>query len=412
MMPVGPLMIEHRLIERMISVMHRHIEEIESPVNIDLSIIEQGIDFLRTYADRCHHGKEEDYLFKALAGKNLSDEHKRILNELLEEHKIARASVRNLDAARVRALQGDGGAYLEIQNLVKKIAALYPAHIEKEDKYFFVPIMDYFSQAEQEEMLQQFALFDQGLIHEKYGSMVAHLAGDNHTVEQDTREAGADMTVYECTICGYRYDPANGDLDHGIPAGTPFAGLPHDWVCPLCGAEQDLFVPENKASQKAGSPQGSHEDNPAGFKEYHSKDLIVLWHPKLCSHAGKCWQELPGVFKPEARPWIDLSAGTAEEIIHAIDQCPTGALQYRLAENSSLDPAAAAGPGSADYKIKEPVAVKIRVVKNGPILLEGPARLFDHNGELLKEYDRFVLCRCGMTDNQPFCDGSHIHTVK
>lgn len=413
MMPVGPLMIEHRLIERMISVMQKHIKEVASPTEIDLSIIAQGVDFLRTYADRCHHGKEEDLLFKALVSKPLSDEHKRILRELMEEHTIARAYVKALDAARAQALQGDSSAYREIVEQVEKIAALYPAHIEKEDKYFFVPIMSYFEQIEQDEMLKQFVLFDQGLIHEKYALVVGSLEGNHQPLVQNTVKAGEDRKIYECTVCGYRYDPAVGDPENGIPPRTPFASLPHEWVCPLCGSGPDLFIPVDESSSNDNNFQQAHNEyNSNDFKEYHSKDLDVLWYPKLCSHAGKCWQALPGVFRPEAKPWVDLAAATAEEVIQAIDKCPTGALQYRLPETSSIDSAMAKGPGSADYRIEGPAAVKIRTVKNGPLLVEGPARLFDQDGQLLKEYDRFVLCRCGETKNQPFCDGSHIHNVE
>ncbi len=49
------------------------------------------------------------------------------------------------------------------------------------------------------------------------------------------------MDKYECTICGYIYDPAAGDPDNGIPAGTPFEKLPDDWVCPLCSVGKDQF---------------------------------------------------------------------------------------------------------------------------------------------------------------------------
>jgi rubredoxin len=52
------------------------------------------------------------------------------------------------------------------------------------------------------------------------------------------------MEKYVCTVCGYVYDPAEGDLDGGIPAGTAFADLPEDWVCPVCGSEKDDFEPE------------------------------------------------------------------------------------------------------------------------------------------------------------------------
>jgi len=49
------------------------------------------------------------------------------------------------------------------------------------------------------------------------------------------------MTKWQCTICGYIYDPAEGDVDNGIAPGTPFEKLPDSWVCPLCGAGKDLF---------------------------------------------------------------------------------------------------------------------------------------------------------------------------
>ena len=51
------------------------------------------------------------------------------------------------------------------------------------------------------------------------------------------------MKKYKCSICGYIYDPAVGDPDNGIEAGTAFENLPDDWVCPECGATKDEFEP-------------------------------------------------------------------------------------------------------------------------------------------------------------------------
>ena len=51
------------------------------------------------------------------------------------------------------------------------------------------------------------------------------------------------MKKYECTVCGYIYDPALGDSDGGIAPGTAFEDLPEDWVCPECGVEKDMFEP-------------------------------------------------------------------------------------------------------------------------------------------------------------------------
>ena len=49
------------------------------------------------------------------------------------------------------------------------------------------------------------------------------------------------MAKYVCSVCGYEYDPAVGDPEHGIPAGTAFEDLPDDWSCPLCSVGKDLF---------------------------------------------------------------------------------------------------------------------------------------------------------------------------
>jgi len=49
------------------------------------------------------------------------------------------------------------------------------------------------------------------------------------------------MEKWECMVCGYVYDPAEGDPDSGIEPGTPFEALPDDWTCPDCGAGKDMF---------------------------------------------------------------------------------------------------------------------------------------------------------------------------
>jgi rubredoxin len=55
-------------------------------------------------------------------------------------------------------------------------------------------------------------------------------------------EAGGKLDKYECTICGYVYDPEVGDPEHGIKPGTAFENLSEDWLCPVCGAPKDQFV--------------------------------------------------------------------------------------------------------------------------------------------------------------------------
>ena len=52
------------------------------------------------------------------------------------------------------------------------------------------------------------------------------------------------MDRYVCTICGYVYDPSQGDPDNGVAAGTAWADVPDDWECPVCGAAKDDFEKE------------------------------------------------------------------------------------------------------------------------------------------------------------------------
>lgn len=64
---------------------------------------------------------------------------------------------------------------------------------------------------------------------------------DEKKVGEGKKEVTTKMAKYECTVCGYVYDPEEGDPDSGIEPGTPFEGLPDDWVCPVCGAEKSEF---------------------------------------------------------------------------------------------------------------------------------------------------------------------------
>jgi rubredoxin len=50
------------------------------------------------------------------------------------------------------------------------------------------------------------------------------------------------MDKWECSVCGYIYDPEKGDPEHNVPPGTPFEQLPENWTCPVCGASKDQFV--------------------------------------------------------------------------------------------------------------------------------------------------------------------------
>ena len=75
----GPLMVEHRLIERMLSVIKGALVQIETTKSVDPVFVDTAVDFIRFYADRTHHGKEEEILFRELDKRSLSADDRRIM---------------------------------------------------------------------------------------------------------------------------------------------------------------------------------------------------------------------------------------------------------------------------------------------------------------------------------------------
>jgi len=165
-------MIEHRLIERMVRLIAGELPKMEEKRGVNIGFLSEAIDFIRTYADRCHHGKEEDILFRDLAAKSLSPEHIKVMNELVEEHISARKIVSRLADAKERYARTQKDGFQEIKTCLTELLEFYPSHIAKEDKNFFIPTMKYFTQKEKDDMLQEFWAFDKNLIHEKYKKMV------------------------------------------------------------------------------------------------------------------------------------------------------------------------------------------------------------------------------------------------
>jgi len=171
----GPLMIEHRLIERMISVIERVLAQIESTQKIDPLFVDTAVDFIRVYADRTHHGKEEDILFRDLSKRPLSAEDQQVMNELIQEHVFGRETTKTLVEANARYRNGEESAVREVANKLRTLVEFYPKHIEKEDKVFFPASRAYFTEEEDQAMLAEFWEFDRKMIHDKYKLVVEEL---------------------------------------------------------------------------------------------------------------------------------------------------------------------------------------------------------------------------------------------
>lgn len=131
-----------------------------------------------------------------------------------------------------------------------------------------------------------------------------------------------------------------------------------------------------------------------GPRRVYANDAIeVHWEPKLCIHARNCVRGLPLGFDPQRRPWIDVDAAQADEIADVIRTCPTGALHFRR-----LD-------GGVQEEPQDDTTVEPQ--PNGPLFVRGRIKIVDGEGRLIREDTRVALCRCGASENMPFCDGSH-----
>jgi CDGSH-type Zn-finger protein len=134
-------------------------------------------------------------------------------------------------------------------------------------------------------------------------------------------------------------------------------------------------------------------------KNYLGKGITIHDNRKICSHAAECVNNLSSVFKLNARPWINPNAAeTAEEIINTIRKCPSGALSY------SVD-----GIEYRDQNERKPM---ITVSKGGPYLVTGGIDLIGDNNSNIQwaegsSKEHYTLCRCGASNNKPFCDGMH-----
>lgn len=171
-LPIGPLMIEHRLIERMVNLLEKEALNIRNTGRANIIFLRAAIDFFIFYADRTHHGKEEDIFFAELLKRKLSAADKEMVEKLQQEHVAARELVVKLGIdVDESCRQGSPEILSKLSTDLGELIGLYRPHIQKEDKHFFIPVMKYFSKEEQDAMLCRFWEFDRLLIHEKYKRM-------------------------------------------------------------------------------------------------------------------------------------------------------------------------------------------------------------------------------------------------
>ena len=231
MLPIGSLMIEHRLIDRMVTLAETEWHTINETKTVNPLFFDMAFDFFRTYADKFHHGKEEDILFRELARKDLSETHQAMMSELIQEHMYARRTVGSLENAKEEYVKGSTGSLGEVSRILRELLVFYPKHISKEDKEFFFPAMEYLNKEEQVKMVQEFIEYDKEMLHTRYSKQVAEMERTQYRI----------LPKWRCKACDYLYNPEIGDLKSNIKPGIVFEYLLENWVCPICGASKTEF---------------------------------------------------------------------------------------------------------------------------------------------------------------------------
>lgn len=130
------------------------------------------------------------------------------------------------------------------------------------------------------------------------------------------------------------------------------------------------------------------------IQTYTGEDIVVQFDPNICAHSAVCLRTLPGVFDVKRRVWIDAKAASKDEIAAAIAKCPSGALTWRE-------------PGNEMTTMELGPSTEVHLTPNGPLKVSGQVRILDAEGKLIFEADKCALCRCGASENKPFCDGRH-----
>jgi len=184
------------------------------------------------------------------------------------------------------------------------------------------------------------------------------------------------------------------------PKGEPLSTISGIALC-RCGASKNKpFCDGTHSIIGFSSVNKTLDDNNKTFRDkrrdYVGKEITIHDNRKICSHAAECVKDLPSVFKLGNKPWVDPDGAETEQIIKTVQKCPSGALSFSIDGVEFRNPSEQRNP-------------MVTVSKNGPFCITGGIELIGENirfgdGASLEHY---ALCRCGASNNKPFCDGEH-----
>lgn len=175
MKPTEDLMHEHKAIEIMLGVMAKIAENIMKGKEFDVIEIDKIVDFLKTFADKCHHGKEENVLFPALVAAGIPKENGPV-GVMLHEHVLGRGFIKDINDGAESYKLGNTAASQEIANAMLKYVTLLQNHIQKENNILFPMADRTHSQAKQVEIYEQFEKIEEEVVghgvHEQYHELL------------------------------------------------------------------------------------------------------------------------------------------------------------------------------------------------------------------------------------------------
>jgi CDGSH-type Zn-finger protein/truncated hemoglobin YjbI len=182
--------------------------------------------------------------------------------------------------------------------------------------------------------------------------------------------------------------------------GEEIATTPQVALC-RCGESAIKPVCDGACASSGFSEQKDRKRVPDKRDTYEGVQLTVFDNRGICQHSGFCTDRLNTVFHTEGT-FVTPSGGRMDEIIRAVRDCPSGALSY------AIDGVEARAQVDWDGG-REPA---IEVSKDGPYRITGGIPLSDHRGEPVKRaegssLEHYALCRCGHSQNKPFCSGMH-----
>lgn len=131
-------------------------------------------------------------------------------------------------------------------------------------------------------------------------------------------------------------------------------------------------------------------------KQYSNGEVTVVWQPHLCIHSENCVNGLPQVFKPQEKPWIQVSEAISEDIVAAVNRCPSGAL-HTYWNNKLLN----------QEQQTTMDKTHVEVLADGPLMVKGELTIKKADGSEETKTKSTFFCRCGASGNKPYCDGTH-----